>query len=212
MTRPITHEQVGAWLDALASASPAPGGGAAAALGASIGASLICMVCNLTLGKPKYAAFEQSMTAALARAEAIRRAALSLADEDARAFDAVIAAYRLPRASDAEQAARSEAIAQASLDAAAVPLRTAELAAEVIELAAALVDGANANAISDVAVAAQMARAALDASLINVEINLAALGDAPRTRALAADLDRHRPALDRADAVVRVVRARIARP
>lgn len=204
-------DQISGWLDELASAAPAPGGGAAAALCASIGASLISMVCNLTIGKPKYAAFEEQMSAALAKAEEARHAALRLADDDARAFEAVIAAYQLPRSTDAERAARSQTVQRALAGAAAVPLRIAGVAAEVIGLAEEILEGANANVISDVAVAAAAARTALESAIINVEINLGALTDEATCRGLADELGRLGPVLERADVVVRDVRARIAR-
>jgi formiminotetrahydrofolate cyclodeaminase len=203
-------ERIGNWLDELASASPAPGGGAAAALSASIGASLICMVCNLTIGKPKYAAFEEQMSAALATAEDARRVALRLADDDARAFEAVIAATRLPRSTEAQTVARAEAIQQALAGAAAVPLRIAEIAVRVIGLAEQILEGANKNVLSDVAVAASAARAALESAMVNVEINLAAMTDEKARRAIADDLGHLGSALGRADEVVREVRMRIA--
>lgn len=205
------HEQVGTWLDELASAAPAPGGGAAAALSAAMGASLVCMVCNLTLGKPKFAAFEAQNSAALAAAEQARRAALQLADDDARVFEAVIAAYKLPRATDDERAARTAAVQDALVAAAAVPLRTAELAATVIGLAAGLLEGTNPNVVSDIAVAASTARAALDASVVNVEINLASITDDGQRRTIGDALARHSAALAQADAVVADVRKRIVR-
>jgi len=200
-------QTIDAWLDELASPAPAPGGGAAAALSASTGASLICMVCNLTIGKPKYAAFQETLTAALARAQEIRQAALRLVDEDARAFSAVMAAYQLPRGDDAERAARAAAVQEA----AQVSLRIAELAAEVIGLADGIVDGANVNVISDVGVAAATARAGLQSALVTVEVNLAGMTDAQARQAIAREADRCEQAIGRADAVVGEVRGKIAR-
>jgi methenyltetrahydrofolate cyclohydrolase len=202
-------EAVGAWLDDLASAAPSPGGGAAAAMNAAIGAALISMVCNLTVGKPRYAAHEQTMTEARSRADGFRQEALALAEADARAFDAVVAAYRLPKAAEAEQRARTEAIQDALAGAAEVPLRTAALAAEVIELAAGILAGANVNVISDVAVAASSARAALDAAAVNVEVNMAAMRDAAARQELAGQLDKHTLAAAKADQVIGLVRDRM---
>ena len=204
-------QTIDAWLDELASPAPAPGGGAAAALSASTGASLICMVCNLTIGKPKYAAFQETLTAALARAQEIRQAALRLVDEDARAFSAVMAAYQLPRGDDAERAARAVAVQEALAAAAQVSLRIAELAAEVIGLADGIVDGANVNVISDVGVAAATARAGLQSALVTVEVNLAGMTDAQARQAIAREADRCEQAIGRADAVVGEVRGKIAR-
>jgi len=179
------HDQaIGTWLEALASSAPAPGGGAAAALSAAIGAALIEMVCNLTIGRPRYAAHEALMREALARATTLRRRALGLAAADARAFGAVTDAYRLPKETDEQARARAERIQEALIGATEVPLETAALAAEVVQLAGRIVDGANVNALADIAAAAAAARAALETALVNVEANLAALPDRSRSREL----------------------------
>jgi formiminotetrahydrofolate cyclodeaminase len=176
------HDQtIGAWLDALASAAPAPGGGAAAALSAAIGAALIEMVCNLTVGRPRYVAHEPLLREALARATTLRHRALGLAAADARAFGAVTDAHRLPRDTDEHARARTERIQAALIAATEVPLETAALAGEVVRLAGRIVDGANVNARADVAAAAATARAALETALANVEANLAALPDRSRS-------------------------------
>ena len=175
------HEQlIGAWLDALASPAPAPGGGAAAALSAAMGAALIEMVCGLTIGRPRYAAHEAQMREALARATALRRRALELAAADASAFGAVTDAYRLPRGTAEQARARAERIQAALIRATEVPLETAAVAGEVVELAARITDAANVNALADIAAAAASARAALETALVNVEANLAALPDSSR--------------------------------
>ncbi|GAA3846124.1 cyclodeaminase/cyclohydrolase family protein [Saccharothrix violaceirubra] len=196
---------MGEWLADLASGASTPGGGAAAALNAAVGAALVSMVCNLTIGRPKYAAHEETMTGALHEAERLRLTAVELADADAVAFDAVIAAYRLPKET------RGTAVRDALAAAADVPLRTAALAASVVALAESVLAGANPNVLSDVAVAASSARAALESAAVNVEINLAGLGDDPRRSSLAAALDGHLPAIGRADAVVAAVRERVGR-
>jgi len=179
------HDQaIGTWLEALASSAPAPGGGAAAALSAAIGAALIEMVCNLTIGRPRYAAHEALMREALARATTLRRRALGLAAADARAFGAVTDAYRLPKETDEQARARAERIQAALIRATEVPLETAAVAGEVIELAVRITDGANVNARADIAAAAASARAALETALVNAEANLAALPDPSRSREL----------------------------
>jgi len=203
-------DQLGGWLDDLASASPAPGGGAAAALSAAMGASLLCMVCNLTIGKPRYAAYEGRMVAVLESAEEKRRAALTLAEDDARAFEAVIAAYRLPRQSDAEIQERKLAIQQSTIEAAVVSLRTAQLGVDIICLADDSLQGANLNVISDVAAGVLMARAAVETSAVNVEINLSSIAETERGIGIGVDIERCREALLQADSVVAAVRKRIA--
>lgn len=167
------------------------------------------MVCNLTVGKPKYAAHEATMQRALARAGELRRRSLRLAQDDAEAFAAVSAAYRLPRETDDERAARSAAIQGALIGAAGVPLQTAEAAAEVVHLTEEIVDGANVNVVSDVAVAASSARAGLEAATVNVEINLSAMDERPERSEVAARLERCQAAASQAGQVVAQVRRKI---
>jgi methenyltetrahydrofolate cyclohydrolase len=205
----VLDQRIGSWLDELASAAPAPGGGAAAAMLAAVGAALVAMVCNLTIGKPKYAAHEESMRAELAAVTDLRAQAVALAAADAVAFGAVSDAYRLPRDTDERKAARTEAIQAALVGAADVPLRVAEVATQVIGAAGRVLDGANVNVISDVAVAAAAARAALDAAVVNVEINLAALRDPGYRAELRAELDRYATAGSAAGEIVAAVRARV---
>ena len=205
----MLDEPIGSWLDDLASAAPAPGGGAAAALNAAVGAALISMVCNLTIGKPRYAEHEEVMREALSSATELRARAIGLAADDATAFSAVTDAYKLPKDTPDAAAARTEAIQAALVGAADVPLKVAQAAGAVIELAGRIQAGANVNVLSDVAVAAGSARAALESAAINVEINLAAMGDQARRDALRAALDRELGAVGHADAIVTAVRERI---
>jgi formiminotetrahydrofolate cyclodeaminase len=202
---------VGAFLDRLASSSPTPGGGAAAALTGAIGAALVAMVCNLTIGRPRYAAVESTMQAALAASERARSRLLDLAREDEVAYGAVDAAYRLPRADDAERAARSAAIQAALQGALAPPLETARVCREVLGLALQAAAHGNVNLVSDAGVAAVAAEAGVRAAILNVRVNLSQIRDpafvASQDAAIAAieagladDLDR----------VAGIVRAKLA--
>jgi len=208
----VAEETIAHFLDELASGAPAPGGGAAAALEAALGAALVSMVCNLTIGKEKYRAYEHTMMEARTTAEDLRAQALALVTEDSASYSAVGAAYALPRGSDEEKAARQARIQEALKGATDVPLRTVALAARVIELCAHIVDGANTNAISDVGVGALSARAALDGAALNVKINLALIKDEAFKAATAARMERYlnatRPLVDE---VTRKVEASIAR-
>ena len=109
----MAEETIAHFLDELASGAPVPGGGAAAALEAALGAALLSMVCNLTIGREKYRAYEQTMMEARARAEELRTHALALVAEDSASYSAVGAAYALPRGSDEEKAARQARIQEA---------------------------------------------------------------------------------------------------
>jgi formiminotetrahydrofolate cyclodeaminase len=206
----VESETIGGWLAALASAEPAPGGGAAAALEAAIGAALVEMVCNLTAGRPAYAEHEEAVAAVRDRAARVRGEATGLAAEDAAAFAAVIGAYRLPHATEAESADRADRIQAALAHAADVSRRTARAAAEVLDLAERLAPIGNVNVIADAAAAAAAARASLQTALLNIDANLAAITDP----GLAAELDGSAAGiareLDRADTVVARVRERTA--
>jgi len=184
MTGRIAGTPVEVYLDALASDAPTPGGGAVAALAGATGAALISMVCNLTIGRTGYEEAEERMRGVLDEAEASRKALLDLADQDAAAFGAVMAAFTMPKETDAEKAVRSQAI-QAGYEAAAtVPLEIAKRAAELMELAREATEIGNANAASDGACAAQALSASVWSATYNIEINAAALKDPTKAQAL----------------------------
>jgi len=178
-------QTVDQWLDELGSSAPAPGGGAAGALSAAMAAGLVEMVGNLSVGKGQDDAVLREL---VEQASALRHRATGLADEDAEVFTAVMAAYKLPRGDDAEKAARRSAIDLALVGAARVPLEVATIGAEVVRLCVRIAPLSNPNVLSDVAVAAAAARAAVDSSVVNVEVNLAMLTDATARTELAAAL------------------------
>jgi formiminotetrahydrofolate cyclodeaminase len=202
----VQHQEIGAWLDELASSAPAPGGGAVAALHVATAAALVEMVTNLTIGNPRYAEHETTMRAARDGAAAIRLEAVGLADDDARAFTAVTDAYKLPKATDEDKAARTAAIQKALLGAADVPVRTGVAAGTVLDLAERILPGANVNVLSDVAVAASSARAGLESAIINIEINRSAIRDEAAKARLGDAIATIERDLDRAAAVVATVR------
>jgi methenyltetrahydrofolate cyclohydrolase len=206
------QQTISEWLGDLASGEPTPGGGAAAALMAATGAALVGMVTELTIGNPRYADHEPVMTDARERAAHLRRLAMELAEADEAAFGAVIEAYRLPRGTESEKAGRTAAIQQALAGAARVPLRLAVVAAGIIELTESILDGANVNVLSDVAVAADAARAALTSAAVNVGVNTSALTDKSVAALLEGELATHLAAVARADLVSAAVRARIGAP
>lgn len=165
------------FIDELAAPTPTPGGGSAAAYAAAMGAGLVTMVTGLTIGKKKYADVEAQMQAVRVHAEKLREELTYAVDDDAGAFEAVMGAFRLPKDTPEQEAARSASIQSAMLNAAHVPLHVAEDAIKVMELALMCVESANLNAISDAATAATMAKAGLTAAGYNVRINVAALSD-----------------------------------
>jgi formiminotetrahydrofolate cyclodeaminase len=173
----LETESLQGFLDNLASSAATPGGGSAAAINGAMGAALVSMVCNLTIGKKKYAAVEAEMTAILAQSEALRHNLIKMMAEDVAAFDAVMAAYKLPRASDEEKAARKAAIETATKEATRVPLKAARACAEVIALSKPTAEMGNRNVISDAGVGAMSALSGLQSAALNVYINLGALQD-----------------------------------
>jgi formiminotetrahydrofolate cyclodeaminase len=200
------------FLDELASGAPTPGGGSVAALTGALAAGLLTMVCDLTIGKKAYAAFEDEARAIRARAEALRAELQSFLQADVEVFGGLMAAYKLPKASAAEASARNAEIQMATRSATEVPLRTAAAAAALLPLCGPLARQGSRNAVSDVGVAAQLIRAAVPSALLNVDINLPALEDAAfveQARAQAAELT---GGLDqRVSEVLAIVRERIAR-
>jgi formiminotetrahydrofolate cyclodeaminase len=184
-------ETLDGWLSALASGSPTPGGGAASALLIATGAALVEMTCNLTVGREKFRHVEDLMRGTGVRAAALRAEAGRLRDVDAGAYDAVSAARTLPRGTAEEKEARTARIQEALRGATEVPLRTAEVGVEVLELAASIAEGANPNVISDLGAAALASRAGAEAAALNVRINLVAIKDvayAARQRAAVSAL------------------------
>ncbi len=173
----LTAADEKSFLDNLAAATPAPGGGCAAAYAGAMGAGLVAMMAGLTLGKKKYAEAQSQAESIRAEAEALRVSLTAAVAEDAAAFDAVMAAFKLPKDSETQAKLRQDEIEKATLQAARVPLKVAGMAARVIELAAQIVALGNLNAISDGASGAAMARAALTAAGYNVRINLNSLQD-----------------------------------
>jgi glutamate formiminotransferase/formiminotetrahydrofolate cyclodeaminase len=165
------------FIDAVASGSPTPGGGAVAAHSGALAAALVAMVARLTVGKKKYAGIETRMTEIIDEAESLRARLQHNIQADSDAFDAVMAAFRLPKDTAEQQVARAEAVEQATHRAAEVPLETVELAANVLDLAAEVAETGNVNAVSDAGSAGAMAQAALTASALNVRVNATSVND-----------------------------------
>ncbi len=167
-TRLYAAQEKADFLDALAAGTPTPGGGSAAAYAAAMGAGLVAMVAQLSMGKKKYAEVEDAMQGILAEAEALRARLTKAVDEDAASFEAIMQAFKFPKETDAEKAARSQKIQEATLTAAQIPLQTAKDAVRVMELALEAARMGNTNAITDGASGAAMARAALTSAGYNV--------------------------------------------
>ena len=173
----IKNTAVEPFLEALASSSATPGGGSAAAIIGAMGAALVSMVCNLTIGKKKYADVEDEMKHVLGKAESLRRRLTSMIEDDVQAFDKVMAAYGLPKETDADKEKRDAAIQAALKQATDVPMRCCHAAREVIEVAGIASDKGNLNVISDAGVAVLAGHAALRSAALNVFTNAKMITD-----------------------------------
>ncbi|MFL5581862.1 MAG: glutamate formimidoyltransferase [Gemmatimonadaceae bacterium] len=183
-------ESLGGFVAAVAGPAPTPGGGSVVAHAGALGAALAQMVTGLTVGRKKYAAVEPEMKEAALRAAALGNRLSALVERDARAYGGVSAAYKLPKDTEAQQAARARAVDDALLVAAEVPLETARACADVAALAELCALKGNTNAVSDAGVAALLAEAACRGAAYNVRINVAAMSEKARGEQLVHEARR----------------------
>ena len=171
------------FVDLLASDAPAPGGGSAAALEGALGAALTAMVCGLTVGKKKYAEFQELAEEAQKKATDLKARFVDVMDRDTEAFNVVSAAFGMPKETDEEKAARSAAIQKGLEGCTKTPFEMMELAVETLELTASILGKSNDSAASDLGVSALSLRAAVQGAWLNVLINIGSL----KNKELAAD-------------------------
>ena len=173
----------------LAAGQPTPGGGSAAALVGALGAGLVSMVCNYTVGREKYADVEEGMQRVLARSEELRAELEQAVEDDVAAYGSYSEAQAMPRETDDEKAARDAALDAALRESTLVPLAVAERCAEVLELALRAAELGNRFLISDAAVGAELAGAARASAEVNVRLNLAGVDDEEFARSCRERLD-----------------------
>ncbi|MBL7004599.1 MAG: cyclodeaminase/cyclohydrolase family protein [Gammaproteobacteria bacterium] len=206
----IKDKSVQAFIDGLASKAPTPGGGSAAAVMGAQAAALISMVCNLTIGKPKYTEVEAEMQALLEKSEALREALTGMIKADVDVFERLMATYGLPKDSDEQMAVRSEAIQTVLKEATVVPLMCARACAETIALSRIAADKGNLNVISDAGVAVMAGYGALKSAALNVYINAGSLKDRVFADAKLAELEVILNGADlAAEEVYRMVKAKL---
>jgi glutamate formiminotransferase/formiminotetrahydrofolate cyclodeaminase len=189
---PLVSLPVERFLDEVSSGTPTPGGGSAAALVGSLGAALVAMLANLSVGRPGRDADDAELSSLAERAQTVRSGLADLVDEDARAFDAVMEARRMPRATESERRARHAAVQTAIRRATEVPLGAARLSLDALELARLAAVKGRKDAASDAGTAALLARAALEGAVLNVLINLPGIEDEAFTRACRDEVERLR--------------------
>jgi len=173
----LTDKPVTSFLDDLASNAPAPGGGSVAAISGALGAALISMVCNLTLGKKGYEEAQGDIEDLLGQSEALRHQLTDLLEADVAAYTAYSQASKLPRDTEEQKAERAKAVQAALVNATDVPMRIAEAAVKVMDLCMPTAVKGNKWAVSDAGVAVLMAEAALRSAALNVLINLGSIKD-----------------------------------
>ena len=169
--------KIAEFLEITSSAEPVPGGGSAAAFNAALAASLTEMVANLTIGRKEFQSVEDEMKKIAKTAAQLRKKLQNDIDNDARAYQEVLAAFKLPKNTDDEKTQRADAIQQAFKTAATVPLGVARDAITIMDLASRAIKAGNPNAVTDGAVAVLAAKAAALAAAYNVKINLGSIKD-----------------------------------
>mgnify|MGYP001814949884 FL=1 len=185
----LANLKITEYLEKAAAGTAVPGGGSVAALNAALAAGLTEMVANLTIGKKGYEAVAEEMNDIAGKSTELREKLTVAIDRDAEAYSEVMAAFKLPKATDQEKGLRKLAVQKAFKHAALVPLEVANHAVEVIDLAGRAVDSGNKNAVTDGLVAAMNARTAALAALYNVKINLGSIEDDEFVKKLTREIN-----------------------
>lgn len=210
MSTRIKDASIEQFLEGLASKSATPGGGSAAAIMGAMGAALVSMVCNLTVGKKNYESVSEEMEALLPRLEDLRNRLVEMVAADVEAFDKVMAAYGLPKETDADKLSRSAAIQEALQNATRVPLQCAHACVEVIQLSLIAAEKGNKNVISDAGVAVVAAHAALRSAALNVQVNIGTIKDEAFVINAARELENLMDGLDQlTDEIYQMVRQKL---
>jgi formiminotetrahydrofolate cyclodeaminase len=206
----IKDKSLQVFLDELASKAATPGGGSVAALMGAQSAALTSMMCNLTIGKPKYAEVEAEMQALLQKSEALREKLTNMIKADVDVFNRLMATYSLPKATDEEKAARSEAIQSVLKEATEVPLDCARACAEAIALSRIAADKGNPGVVSDAGVAVLAGYGGLKSAALNVYTNAGALKDRVFADAKLAELEAILNGVDKAvEEIYQVVKTKL---
>ena len=182
-------EPLQVYLDDAAANKPAPGGGSVSACAGALGAALVSMVCNLTRGREQFADVETEIVALVEASEAARRRLEQLLQDDTTAYNGVITAYKMPKETAEEQAARSQAVQDGLIIAADVPLEICRVAVGVCRLAKVAAGLGNPQAVTDAGIGAILGEAAVVGAALNVRINLGSIKDEAYVAKAAAEID-----------------------
>ncbi len=206
----IERQSIELFLEALASKSATPGGGSAAALVGAQGAALVSMVCNLTIGKSKFAEVEAELKDVLEQAEAIRSQLTGLIQADIDVFNRLMSKYSLPKESDDEKAIRTAAIQEVLKDATEVPMQCVHACADVIRLSKIAAELGNPSAVSDAGAAVMAAYGGLKSSALNVYINVRSLKDNAYADAKLLELEQASEGIEElVDSIYQTVKGRL---
>jgi formiminotetrahydrofolate cyclodeaminase len=165
------------YLDEISSSSPTPGGGNVSAFSGAVASSLGIMVCNLTIGKKKYADVEEEIKDIKFELSVAKEEFLNLAEKDNQAFDKVMKAFKLPKDTDEQKKVRTESIEAATLEAAEAPAEVLKYCCKIVQLFQTLAEKGNQNSISDAGVAAALISTAAEGAYLNVLINCSSLSN-----------------------------------
>ncbi len=193
------------FVDDLASGTPTPGGGSASAYSGAMAAALVCMVARLTIGKKKYADVETLMWNVLNQAEVLQKELKQAVQDDAKSFDELLTAMRLPKDTAENIEKREGEIVRATLNAAGIPLAVCEKALSVMRLAIDVASAGNLNALSDAGSAFSLARAAFTGASMNVQINLKGIEQTTEKQPLLNQLDEYKRNLATSEELIRQV-------
>ena len=171
------NQPLKSFIDNTAKGTPTPGGGSVAALVGSLGAALLCMVGNFTVGKPKYKSVEKDVKEILAEAGKLKETLFVLIREDMEAYEKFSRASQMPKDTPPMREKRKQVLQKTLKEAAEVPWRISQASLQVIELAEKLLPKGNPNLITDVGVGVLLAEAALKSAVLNVKINLSFIKD-----------------------------------
>lgn len=206
----LPNQGLATFLDSLASQTPSPGGGSVAALSGAMAAGLVSMVCAITLNKEISTGENGEVRLIWEQSEEIRHELQHLIEADADVFQRLSAVYKLPRTTDADAASRRAAIQRVTREATDIPLHTARTAARLISLCTALVNRCSRMLASDVGIAVTLARAAIQSSFLNIEINLSRLEDQNYVRQVRMQMEDLTIGLaEETSGVLEIVRSRI---
>ena len=198
---------VSEFIEEVASDKPAPGGGSVSALGGALGAALAVLIGKATIGKEKFIDVQEEMESVISKGTELYQRLNKLVDEDTEAFNQILHAYRMPKD---EPEVRSAAIQDAVKRAAEVPLQTAKISFEVLDLIIAVAERGNKNAITDAGVAALFAESAIRGALFNVKINMLSIKDEEVKQNFTNDMEEILTQLaSKREAVIKVVEAEL---